>query len=328
MIKNKYILITGVAGFIGSRTAELLLEAGNKIIGIDNLNDYYDVKIKEFRLSILSKYDGFIFSNIDIENQNELLEVFSKNKIDVVINLAARAGVRYSLENPFIYASTNYNGSLNLLDLMRKYNVTKYVMASTSSIYAGSEMPYKESAGVNQPISPYAASKKAAELIAYTYHHQFNIDVSIVRYFTVYGPSGRPDMSVLRFIKWIDEQKPIVLYGDGSQSRDFTYIDDIARGTIIAASKKIGYEIINLGGGKNPVSINTLISAIENLLGKKAKVNQQPFHSADVNETWADISKAKSLLNWKPEISLEEGLEKTFNWYNENKNWLNEIKFI
>ena len=189
-------------------------------------------------------------------------------------------------------------------------------------------MPYKEDSSVNQPISPYAASKKAAELIAYTYHHQFNIDVSIVRYFTVYGPAGRPDMSVLRFVKWIDEGKPIVLYGDGSQSRDFTYVDDIAIGTLAATKKKVGYEIINLGGGKNPVAINLLISKIENLLNKKAELNKKPFHSADVDSTWADISKAGQLLNWQPTISLDKGLEKTVEWYYENKSWLKDINFI
>ena len=201
-------------------------------------------------------------------------------------------------------------------------------MASTSSIYAGSKMPYKENACVTQPISPYAASKKAAELIAYTYHCQFKIDISIVRYFTVYGPAGRPDMSVLRFIKWIDLKKPIVLYGDGTQSRDFTYIDDIAKGTIAASEKNVGYEIINLVGGKNPISINTLITKIETLLDKSAIIDQKPFHSADVNSTWADISKAKDLLNWKPKTSFDQGLEKTVVWYMKNKMWLKDIKFI
>ena len=211
---------------------------------------------------------------------------------------------------------------------MRENKISKYVMASTSSIYAGSEMPYKEDSSVNQPISPYAASKKAAELIAYTYSYQFSIDVSIVRYFTVYGPSGRPDMSVLRFIKWIDESKPIVLYGDGTQSRDFTFIDDIARGTIAASEKKVGYQIINLGGGKNPISINSLISKIEILLNKSAVINQKPFHSADVDSTWADITKAKKILEWEPQISLDQGLEKTVEWYMKNKSWLKDINFI
>ncbi|MAJ05757.1 MAG: nucleotide sugar epimerase [Crocinitomicaceae bacterium] len=325
---SKIILITGAAGFIGSRTAQILLDQKYKTVAIDNLNDYYDIRIKKFRLSLLKQDKNFIFYEGDIEDKPFLTEIFKKHSISTVINLAARAGVRYSITNPFIYASTNYYGSLNLLDMMRENNISKYVMASTSSIYAGSKMPYKEESSVNQPISPYAASKKAAELIAYTYHHQFNIDVSIVRYFTVYGPSGRPDMSVLRFIKWIDEEKPIILYGDGSQSRDFTYIDDIARGTIAASEKDVGYEIINLGGGKNPISINTLIAKIELLLNKYAIINQKPFHSADVDSTWADITKAKNILDWEPIISLDKGLEKTVSWYMKNKSWLKDINFI
>ena len=322
-------LITGVAGFVGSKTAMLSLEKGIKVVGIDNLNNYYDVKIKKHRLEELKKFDDFIFEKGDIEDKNFLNNIFEKYvAFKAVINLAARAGVRYSLENPFIYASTNYSGSLNLLDLIRKFNISKYVMASTSSIYAGAKMPYKEESSVNKPISPYAASKKAAELIAYTYHYQFKIDVSIVRYFTVYGPSGRPDMSVLRFIKWIDEGKPIILYGDGSQARDFTFIDDIAVGTFLATQKQLGYEIINLGGGNNPISINVIISKIESLLNKKAVINQFPFHSADVDATWANIDKAKKILKWEPKISLDIGLDKTVSWYYQNKRWLSQINFI
>lgn len=321
-------LITGAAGFIGSRTSQMLLDQGHHVIAIDNLNNYYDVRIKNYRIEQLKKNKNFLFFEGDIENQTFLREIFKKNTILIVINLAARAGVRYSITNPFIYASTNYNGSLNLLNLMREYNINKYVMASTSSIYAGSKMPFTEDSSVNNPISPYAASKKAAELIAFTYHYQFKIDVSVVRYFTVYGPAGRPDMSVLRFIKWIDEGKPIVLYGDGTQSRDFTYIDDIVSGTIMASKENVGYEIINLGGGKTPISINTLISKIEGLLEKSAIINQQPFHSADVDSTWANISKAKKILKWEPKIKLDEGLEKTVEWYYQNKSWLKVIKFI
>jgi UDP-glucuronate 4-epimerase len=324
----KTTLITGAAGFIGSRTSQMLLDQNYYVIGIDNLNNYYDVRIKNYRIEQLKKNKNFLFFEGSIEDQFFLKNIFTKYPISIVINLAARAGVRYSITNPFIYASTNYNGSLILLNLMREYEIKKYIMASTSSIYAGSKMPFKEELSVNQPISPYAASKKAAELIAYTYHYQFKIDVSIVRYFTVYGPSGRPDMSVLRFIKWIDEGKPIVLYGDGTQSRDFTYIDDIVSGTIKASQKNVGYEIFNLGGGKNPISINTLISKIEALLGKSAIINQQPFHSADVDSTWANISKAKEILKWEPKIKLDNGLKKTVDWYLKNKNWLKDVKFI
>lgn len=321
------IFITGVAGFIGSRTAQLLLDRGYNIVGVDNLNDYYDVRIKEHRLSILKKYSNFKFQCLDIESLDDMSGIFEENKFEIVINLAARAGVRYSLDNPFIYAQTNYVGSLNLLSLMQKHNVPKYVMASTSSVYAGSEMPYNEELAVNKPISPYAASKKAAELIAYTYSFQFNIDVTIVRYFTVYGPAGRPDMSILRFIKWVDEGNPIILYGDGTQSRDFTYIDDIAEGTICAALTNTKYEIINLGGGNTPVAINELISRIEKLLGKKAIIENHPFHKADIDSTRADIQKAASILGWEPKICLDEGLKATVKWYQENKNWLGEISF-
>lgn len=321
------ILITGVAGFIGSRTAELLLEQNHKIIGVDNLNDYYDIKIKEYRLEQLKSKKNFDFLEVDIENYNSLKLLFEKYKLDIVINLAARAGVRYSLENPFIYAQTNFVGSLNLLDLMRLHGISKYVMASTSSIYTDSEMPFSENSSVNRPISPYAATKKAAELMGFTYHHQFDLDVTIVRYFTVYGPAGRPDMSILRFIKSIKEGKPLVLYGDGTQSRDFTYIDDIAKGTIKAAEKKIGYEIINLGGGNNPISMNAIISKIENLLEKKAKIKREAFHSADVLTTYADISKAKKVLDWEPEVHISDGLSKTVEWYLRNEKWLSQINF-
>ena len=231
--------------------------------------------------------------------------LFSKNSFSAVINLAARAGVSYSMENPHVYMSTNAQGTLNILEMMRKYEIKKMVLASTSSLYAGQPMPFKEDLPVNTPISPYAASKKAAEVMCYTYHYLFGIDMSVVRYFTVYGPAGRPDMSIFRFIKWIDEGTPIELFGDGTQARDFTYVDDIAKGTI-KALKPVGYEIINLGGGKNPISINYVISQIENLLGKKAIIDQKSFHKTDIKETWADISKAKELLDWQPSVALEQ----------------------
>ena len=188
-------------------------------------------------------------------------------------------------------------------------------------------MPYKEDLAVNNPISPYAASKKSAELMAYTYHHQFNIDITILRYFTVFGPAGRPDMSILRFIKWIYEEKPILLFGDGTQARDFTYIDDIARGTINAAFTNTGFEIINLGGGNKPVSLLQLISKIEMILNKKAIINHEPFHAADVDCTMADISKASKILDWRPKVSLDDGILSTVKWYLENKDWLSKIDF-
>lgn len=323
--KPKKILLTGVAGFIGYKTAEMLLERGYHVYGIDNLNDYYDVRLKAWRLSQLKKYDNFCFAKIDIENLSSLKKIFAEKKnFDAVINLAARAGVRYSMKNPAVYMTTNALGTLNLLEMMKEHNIRKMILASTSSLYAGQKMPFKEDLPVNTPISPYAASKKAAESIAYTYHYLYGMDVIILRYFTVYGPAGRPDMSVFRFIKWIDEGRELILYGDGTQSRDFTYVDDIADGTIRALNVN-GFEIINLGNS-TPHSLNRLIVLIEKMMGKKARVIKKPFASTDLKATWADIKKARLLMNWKPMVSLEQGIEKTIEWYKENRNWLRTIK--
>ena len=321
----KTILVTGVAGFVGQKTAQLLLRDGFNVVGIDNLNEYYDIRLKEYRLSQLTRNNGFKFINIDIEDIDKLNEIMIDYKFQGVINLAARAGVRYSLENPNIYVSTNIQGSLNILEISRKLGIEKFVLASTSSIYAGEEMPFSEKLSVNSPISPYAATKKAAGLMAYSFHSVYGIDVSVVRYFTVYGPAGRPDMSIFRFIKWIDEGLNIQLYGDGTQARDFTYIDDIAEGTV-KALKKLDYEIINLGGGRDPVSLLKIIKMIEKRLNKKGNFEYESFPKTDIKETWADIKKAKKLIDWTPKITLEEGLDRTIDWYLKNKSWLKEIK--
>ncbi|MDD4526586.1 MAG: GDP-mannose 4,6-dehydratase [Candidatus Margulisbacteria bacterium] len=321
----KTVLLTGVAGFIASRTAKVFLDKGISVVGVDNLNDYYDVKLKNYRLTELNKTKGFTFYKGDIEDRQFLESLFQQYQFDAVVNLAARAGVRYSMTNPFVYLSTNAMGTLNLLELMKEFGVNKMVLASTSSLYAGQQMPFTEDLAVNEPISPYAASKKAAEVMCYSYKHLYNLDISIVRYFTVFGPAGRPDMSIFRFIKWVDEGTPIELFGDGTQSRDFTYVEDIARGTVLATEKKVGYEILNLGGGQEPITMNKVIKMIESLLGKKAIVINKPFHKADLLETSADISKAEKLLGWKPSISFEEGLSLTIDWYKENKNWLTSV---
>jgi nucleoside-diphosphate-sugar epimerase len=311
-------LVTGAAGFIASQTAKFLLEDGHEVVGVDNMNDYYDVRLKEHRLQTLTPHNNFRFSKTDIEDKASLAKIFKENKFDGVLNLAARAGVRYSMEHPAVYMTTNAMGTLNIMDLMRDHGVNKMVLASTSSLYAGQPMPFLETLPVNTPISPYAASKKAAEVMAYTYTFLYKMDVSVVRYFTVYGPAGRPDMSIFRFIKWIDEGTPIELFGDGTQSRDFTYVDDIARGTI-AALRPVGYEIINLGGGNNPIDLMTVIGMIEKFLGKKAKIANKEFHIADIKETWADISKANKMLGWKPTVSLEEGVRRSVEWHLANK---------
>ncbi len=318
------VLVTGAAGFIANKVCEFLLNEGVEVIGLDNMNDYYDISLKDFRIKGLEKFSNFSFHKIDIEQKDELKPLFEKHKFDVIYNLAARAGVRYSIENPDIYVSTNIQGNLNLLNLAKEFNIPKFILASTSSLYAGKEMPFLETLDVSEPISPYASTKKGAETMCYTYHHLYGIDISIVRYFTVYGPVSRPDMAQLRFMKWIDGEKPIQLYGDGEQARDFTHVDDIARGTI-AASKKLGFEIINLGGGKNPISINTMIKSYEELLGKKAVVENLPFNKADMLVTWANIEKAKNLLQWEPKISFTEGLESCVKHFNDNKDFYLKI---
>ncbi|MGB9677332.1 MAG: GDP-mannose 4,6-dehydratase [Candidatus Ratteibacteria bacterium] len=316
------ILITGACGFIGWKVSEKLVERGEDVLGIDDLNDYYDVRLKKWRLEKLQKNKNFSFVKLDISREN-IKYIVKEAKPDVIINLAARAGVRASIENPEIYYQTNVMGNLNLLECAKDFEIKKFILASTSSLYAGCQMPFKEDLPVNNPISPYAASKKSAELTCYTYHYLFGIEIVIFRYFTVYGPAGRPDMSIFKFIKLIDEGKEITVYGDGTQSRDFTYVDDIAEGTILGLNLS-GFEIINLGGS-NPHQLNEVIKIIEEKLNKKAKIVYAPFHKADIKATFADITKAKNLLNWTPKINIREGLEKTINWYIENRDWIKEI---
>lgn len=321
----KKYLLTGAAGFIGSRTAHRLLDEGHAVVGIDNLNDYYDPRLKIHRLQALQNRPNFAFYRLDIEHKDALDVLFMHHRFDAVINLGARAGVRYSVENPYVYMMTNAQGTLNLLENMREHGVKKMVLASTSSLYAGQPTPFHEELPVNTPISTYAASKKAAEMLCYGHHHLFDLDISIVRYFTVYGPAGRPDMSIFRFIRWIDDGTPLEIFGDGTQCRDFTYVDDIARGTILAL-KPLGYEVINLGGGRRPVSLNEVIATLERLLGKTARRVHRPFHKADINETAADIRKADRLLGWRPETDVEEGLRRTVEWYLAEREWVRTLK--
>lgn len=312
------ILVTGAAGFIGYRTALLLLERGDAVVGVDNMNDYYDVRLKEHRLSGLTAHPAFTFHRLDIEDAAQVDGLFAAHAFDAVVNLAARAGVRYSMDNPRVYLATNAAGTLNVLEAMRGHGVRKLVLASTSSLYAGQPTPFVETLPVNTPISPYAATKKAAEVMAYTYHYLYGLDVTVLRYFTVYGPAGRPDMSIFRFIRWIDEGRPIEMMGDGSQTRDFTYVDDIARGTVLGL-RDVGYEVINLGGGGVPVSMNRVLARLGKLLSREPVVDRRPFHKADLKETSADISKAGKLLGWKPEVGLDEGLLRTVQWHLANR---------
>ena len=321
---GRTVLVTGAAGFIGARVASMLLERGARVIGVDNLNSYYDVRLKQWRLEQLKQQKRFQFIRGDIEDRPFVLSLFNSNNFDVVYNLAARAGVRASLVIPEVYVATNVNGCLNLLESIRHSNCRSFVVASTSSLYAGQQMPFSESKLVNRPLSPYAASKLAAEAMSYTYHSLYGINVAVLRYFTVYGPAARPDMSVLRFIQKIDRQQPITIFGDGEHTRDFTYVDDIAKGTI-CASKVTGYEIINLGGGVRPYSVNELIEMIENSIGKKALVDYQDENPADMKSTWANAEKAKTLLNWQPAVDLEEGIERSVRWYLDHHDWTSQL---
>jgi nucleoside-diphosphate-sugar epimerase len=320
-------LLTGTAGFIAFRVAELLLESGHTVYGVDNLNDAYDIRLKEYRLSRLLDTPGFHFKKMDISDRSclEALRSWLPGDITAVINLAARAGVRSSLSDPWVYVDTNMVGTLNLLELCRQSGIPKFILASTSSLYAEeSQPPFHETDDTDHPLQPYAASKKGAEALAHAYHHLYDIDVTVLRYFTVYGPAGRPDMVMFRFCQWIAEGKPVVINGDGEQSRGFTYLDDIARGTI-QALKPLGYEIINLGGHE-VISINRLVGMLEERIGKKAQVVHQPFHKADVLTNKADTTRASELLGWSPQVDLQEGVSRLVDWYLQERAWASQVE--
>jgi nucleoside-diphosphate-sugar epimerase len=318
-------LVTGAAGFIASKVCELLLQDGHNVVGVDNLNHAYDVRLKEWRLAQLSGRTGFQFEKLDITNRDGLEQMFrAQEPFDAVINLAARAGVRASVENPWVFVDTNTTGSLNLLEACRQFNIPKYVMASTSSIYgADAPIPTPETADSSSPLQPYAASKKGAEVMAHAYHYLYGLDVTIFRYITVYGPAGRPDMVMFRFAQWIREGRPVYLNGDGSQSRGFTFVDDIARGTI-AGVKPLGYQIINLGGHE-PITMNEMIERLEELTGCKADIVHRPFHKADMLANLADVSKARRLLGWEPQVNLLEGMRLLVDWYLAERQWAKDI---
>lgn len=320
-------LISGAAGFIAFRVAELLLESGHTVYGVDNLNDAYDVRLKDYRLSRLKDFSGFHFMKMDISEKDSINAIgeWLPEKVDGVINLAARAGVRTSLTDPWVYVNTNMVGTLNLLELCRQRDIPKFILASTSSLYAEkSEPPFKETYDTDHPLQPYAASKKGAESMAYVYHYLYDIDVTVLRYFTVYGPAGRPDMVMFRFCQWIAEGKPVVINGDGEQSRGFTYLDDIARGTIQALAP-VGYEVINLGGHE-VITINHLVEMLEARIGKKAKITHQDFHPADVRTNQADVTRAGEILGWEPKVDLEEGVTRLVDWYMQERSWASQVE--
>jgi UDP-glucuronate 4-epimerase len=315
-IKKKPIkvLITGGGGFIGSACAKKLIDRGDQIVTIDNFNDYYDPQLKYDRLKIFLKGYKFKLYKGDIRDQKLLEKIFQSEKIDKVIHLAAMAGVRNSLKDPALYEDVNIRGTMNLLEMAVKYKINNFVFASSSSVYGNNKkVPFSESDPVDTPISPYAATKKATELLAHVYHHIYGLNVTALRYFTVYGPWGRPDMALFKFTKNTLAGKPIEVYNRGKMSRNFTYIDDIVTGTITVLDKCKGYNLMNIGGDKEE-TLMRYIEVLEKNLEKKAKKNLMPMQPGDVSSTVADIRKLKK-LGWRPTTRIEEGIKKFVEWY-------------
>ena len=313
-IKEK-ILVTGCAGFIGMHLSKALLEQGYDVIGVDNLNSYYDTNLKNDRLMILKKYKLFSFTKLDISNKEALESVFNSHSIDKVVNLAAQAGVRYSLENPNSYIDSNVLGFMNILECCRYYNIKGLVYASSSSVYGkNTEIPFSVDHVVDSPISIYAASKKANELMAYSYNHLFGLKSTGLRFFTVYGPWGRPDMAMYIFAEKILKGEPISVYNHGKMKRDFTYIDDIISGVISSIKNNFNFEIFNLGNNSSEPLMD-VVSILESKIGKTAIINYEPMQLGDVANTFADIEKSKLKLAFSPKTKIKEGISHFLDWY-------------
>ena len=331
--KKIKILITGAVGFIGYHMSSLLLNKGNQVIGIDNMNDYYDVNLKEGRLSLLKKDENFIFYKMDLKDKEAIDDLFNKYKFDYVINLAAQAGVRYSITNPYAYVDSNLIGFVNILEACRNHPVKHLLYASSSSVYGGNKVaPFSTNHNVDHPVSLYAATKKANELMAHTYSHLYKIPTTGLRFFTVYGPWGRPDMAYFLFTDAILSGKPIKVFNHGKMERDFTYVDDIVEGIykLIPLAPKDNpnwdetkddlsssfapYKIYNIGNNQ-PVQLEKFISALENKLGKKAEKNYMEMQPGDVLRTYADVSDLEKHIDFKPSTSIDEGLGKFVDWY-------------
>ncbi|MFH1349715.1 MAG: SDR family NAD(P)-dependent oxidoreductase [Pseudomonadota bacterium] len=309
------ILVTGAAGFIGFHLSKKLLEKGYKVVGVDNLNPYYDVSLKKARRDILKSYKDFIFYQRDIQDREGLQEVFENQRIHRICNLAAQAGVRHSLKDPYSYEKSNLEGFLNVLEMAKKYEVINLVYASSSSVYGGNtKIPFSVEDRVDTPLSLYGATKKANELMAYAYYHLFNIPCTGLRYFTVYGPWGRPDMALFLFTEAILKNRAIDVFNYGKMKRDFTYVDDVVEGTIAALEKPQPYEIFNIGNSR-VVELLDFIKIIEEELGRKAEKKMLPMQAGDVLETSADIRKSREMLGFNPKTSIREGIRKFLIWY-------------
>lgn len=314
------ILVTGGAGFIGSHVVDKLVETKERVICIDNLDPFYDPEIKRRNIKHNLKKENFKFFEIDIRDKEKLRDIFQKEEIDKVIHLAAKAGVRPSIENPLVYEDVNVSGTINLLELSREYEVKNFIFGSSSSVYGiNKKVPFSEDDKVEKQISPYAASKRSAELFCHTYSYLYKIPIICLRFFTVYGPRQRPEMAIHKFTRLIDQGKEIPVFGDGSSKRDYTYIGDVVDGIINSLGKRFDFEIFNLGNSKT-VELRYLIELIEENLGKRAKIKQLPDQLGDVPITFADISKAEKLLEYKPRVEIEDGIKRFVEWYKENKN--------
>ncbi|MGU3368064.1 NAD-dependent epimerase [Bacillus mycoides] len=319
---KKTYLITGAAGFIGMHLSKKLLEMGCKVIGYDNLNDYYEVSLKERRLNILNQYEKFTFHKADLTDKEYLEQLFVEHDINIVINLAAQAGVRYSIENPDAYIQSNVVGFLNILEMCRHHKVEHLLYASSSSVYgANKKIPFSTEDQVDNPVSLYAATKKSNELMAHTYSHLYNVPTTGLRFFTVYGPYGRPDMAYFSFTKAITEGKPIKVFNEGDMYRDFTYIDDIVDGIIkllgnspVLNNKELPYKIYNIGNNK-PVKLLDFIQAIESAVGKEAVKEYYPMQPGDVYQTYADVSDLINDVGFKPDTPIQEGINKFVDWF-------------
>lgn len=312
------ILVTGVAGFIGSHLADALLRRGDTVIGVDDFNDFYDPAVKRANLREAKSNSHFTLYALDVRHDASLAEAFRHARADVVVHLAARAGVRPSIQEPKLYYEVNVMGTQNVLDACRLVPPSHVVIASSSSVYGGiTEVPFKETMDVSRPISPYAATKRMNELMAHVYSHLYGLNVTLLRFFTVYGPRQRPDMAVYAFTRRLFEDRPIPMFGDGTSRRDYTYIDDIIDGVLKAVDKPFRYEIFNLGESRT-VELRELINALGRLAGKTPRIEPLPMQPGDVEITYADISKAREMLGYAPNVDFEEGLGRFIAWYTSN----------
>lgn len=309
------ILVTGAAGFIGSHLCEALLARDLKVVGLDNFDNFYNLAVKKRNVTVALRHAAFTLVEGDIRDPSAVDRAMAGGSIDTIVHLAARAGVRPSIENPILYQDVNLNGTNVLLEAARKHNIRRFIFGSSSSVYGNNaKVPFSESDPVDHPISPYAATKRAGELLCHTYHHLCQMDVTCLRFFTVFGPRQRPDLAIHKFTRLINGGKPIPVFGDGSMMRDHTYVADIVSGILAAIDRANGYHIYNLGESR-PVSLTDLIAAIERALGKKAIIDRQPLQPGDVDRTYADVSLAQKELGYVPRTSLEDGLAEFVKWY-------------